>query len=186
MFSMVQAGSMGLPFVAVRGLIGSDILKHRPDLRPIQSPFNADEQVVVACPIRPEVAVFHALKADPWGNAISPFFREDPVMARASRRVIVTAEEIVDRPLTLKEAVPNTFIPAIDVDAVAHVPRGAHPGGLGDLYEADHAHILEYLEAAKEEKSFQGYLDRYIRNLANHKEYLERVGLPPAGKGGEK
>jgi glutaconate CoA-transferase subunit A len=184
MFSMVQAGSMGLPFVAVRGLIGSDILKYRPDLRVIQSPFNSHEQVVVVCPIRPDVAVFHALKADLWGNAITPFFREDPTLARASRLAIVTAEEIVDRPLTLKEAVPNTFIPAIDVDVVAHAPRGAHPGGLGDLYKPDHAHIMEYLEAAKEGIAFQRYLDRYIRNLSNHEEYLARVGMTTARTGG--
>ena len=72
MYSMVQAGSMGVPFVAVRGLLGSDILVHRPDLRVVENPFQETESVVVAQPIRPEVAVFHAIRADRFGNALIP------------------------------------------------------------------------------------------------------------------
>jgi acyl CoA:acetate/3-ketoacid CoA transferase alpha subunit len=71
MFSMIQAASMGLPYIAVRGLLGSDILKHRQDLKVEENPFNPGEKIVVAQPIRPDVAVFHALKADRWGNAVT-------------------------------------------------------------------------------------------------------------------
>jgi len=124
---MVQAGSMGLPFISVRGLVGSDILRHRPDLLVTENPFNPGEKVVVAQPIRPDVAVFHALKADCWGNAITPGLRDDLMMARAAKRVIVTAEEVADRKLTPHDAVDGTFLPAIDVDGVVHLPFGAHP-----------------------------------------------------------
>jgi len=177
MFSMVQAGSMGLPFVALRGLVGSDLLKHRSDMPVISSPFQPAEQVAVAQPIRPDVSVFHALQADPFGNAITPGLREDLMLARASRRVIVTAEEIVPGPLSLQDAPENTFLPAIDVDAVAYAPYGAHPGGCGDLYPVDGNHMREYLEAAKDEEAFQRYVNRYVGNPANHREYLHCVGV---------
>ena len=179
MFSMVQAGSMGVPFVALRGLIGSDLLKHRPDMPVIDSPFNPGEQVVVARPIRPDVSIFHALQADPLGNAVTPGLREDLMLARASRRVIVTAEEIVPGPLSLQDAPENTFLPAIDVDAVAYAPHGAHPCACGELYPCDHGHITEYLEAAKDEKAFQQYLERYVKGLATHEEYLKRLKINP-------
>src|SRR5215510_4007277 len=106
---MIQAGSMGLPFLAVRGLLHSDILTHRPDLLVQTNPFNPGEQVVVAQPIRPDVAVFHALKADRWGNVITPGHRDDLMMARAARWVIVTAEEIAEEALTSRDAGDDTF-----------------------------------------------------------------------------
>ena len=107
---------MGIPFLGVRGLLYSDILKHRPDLLVQDNPFHPGEPVVVAQSIRPDVAVFHALKADRWGNAVTPGRRDDLMMARAARRVVVTAEEIIDGELTRKDAVDDTFLPAIDVD----------------------------------------------------------------------
>jgi glutaconate CoA-transferase subunit A len=172
---MIQAGSMGLPFLAVRGLLHSDILKHRPDLLVRENPFGPGEQVVVAQPIRPDVAVFHALKADRRGNVITPGHRDDLMMARAARRVIVTAEEITEEVLTGRDAGDDTFLPAIDVDIVVHVPLGAHPCGFGSLYERDDDHCHEYLEAAKSVDSFQRYLQRYVYDVRSHEEYLERV-----------
>jgi glutaconate CoA-transferase subunit A len=166
---------MGVPFLAVRGLLHSDILKHRPDLLVRENPFNPGEQVVVAQGIRPDVGVFHAVKADRWGNAVTPGHRDDLMMARAARRVIVTAEEIVDEELTRRDAGDDTFLPAIDVDIVTHAPLGAHPCGFGTLYEHDDAHIREYLEAAKTAAMFQTYLERYVYGVRDHQEYLQRV-----------
>lgn len=170
---------MGVPFIAVRGLLHSDILAHRPDLLVQENPFNPGEQVVVAQPVRPDVAIFHALRADRWGNTTTPGYRDDVMMARAARRVIVTAEEIVADELTLHGAIGNTFLPAIDVDAVVSVPLGAHPGGCGDLYDHDEAHCRLYLEAAKEESRFLTYLDHYVYTVRDHQEYLERVDMAP-------
>jgi len=166
---------MGLPFLAVRGLLHSDILTHRPDLLIQANPFNPSEHVVVAQPIRPDVAVFHALKADRWGNVITPGHRDDLMMARAARRVIVTAEEITEEALTGRDVGDDTFLPAIDVDVVVHVPLGAHPCGFGHLYDRDDAHCHEYLEVAKQSADFQTYLERYVYSVHNHEEYLERV-----------
>lgn len=82
---------MGVPFIAVRGLLYSDLLTSRPDLPVQDNPFNPGGQVVVAQPIRPDVAVFHALRADRWGNAITPGPRDDVLLARAARGVIIRA-----------------------------------------------------------------------------------------------
>ena len=166
---------MGIPFLAVRGLLHSDILKYRPDLLVRENPFNPGEQVVMAQGIRPAVAVFHALKADRVGNAITPGHRDDLMMARAARRVIVTAEEIVDTELSRRDAADDTFLPAIDVDVVALAPLGAHPCGFGTLYEHDDAHIRMYLEAAKDPETFRAYLERYVYGARDQREYLEQV-----------
>lgn len=168
---------MGVPFLAVRGLLHSDILKHRPDLLVRENPFNPGEQVVVAPPIRPDVAVFHALQADRWGNAITPGHRDDLMMARAARRVIVTAEEVTEKELTCRDVADDTFLPAIDVDIVAHAPLGTHPGGCGSLYERDEAHCREYIEAATGDASFTTYLERYVYGVSDHRAYLERVDM---------
>ena len=166
---------MGLPFLAVRGLLHSDILTYRPDLLVQENPFNPGERVVVAQPIRPDVAVFHALKADHWGNAITPGHRDDLMMARAARRVIVTAEEIVDGELSRHAVGDDTFLPALDVDVVVQVPLGAHPCGFGVVYDRDEDHCQEYLEAAKSADGFQRYLERYVYGVRDHAEYLEQV-----------
>lgn len=174
---MVQAGSLGLPFIAVRGLLESDLLKFRPDLKVEKNPFHPEEEVVIAQPIRPDVAIFHALKADPWGNAITFGPRDDLMLARAARRVIVTAEEITSVRLTPRDAYPHTFLPAIDVDGVVLAPRGAHPGSCGALYGVDKEHLQEYLAAATAEETFQAYLEKYIWATWGEEEYLRKVGL---------
>lgn len=177
---------MGVPFLAVRGLLHSDILKYRPDLLVQNNPFNPGERVVVAQAIRPDVAVFHALRADRWGNAITPGPRDDEMMARAARQVIVTAEMVVDTPLTPGDAVEDTFLAAIDVDVVVEAPLGAHPCGLGRMYEADSQHCQEYLTAAKTEEQFQTYLERYVFSVSSHEEYLAELddGMDQAEKAG--
>ena len=166
---------MGVPFVAVRGLLHSDMLKYRPDLLVQDNPFNPGERVVVAQPIRPDVAVFHALRADRWGNTITPGPRDDMMLARAARRVIVTAETVVDTPLTPGDAPQDTFLPAIDVDVVVEAPLGAHPCGLGRLYEHDPDHCRAYLTAAKHQEQFQAYLEHYVFGATSHDTYLSRV-----------
>ena len=176
MYSMVQAGSMGSPFVAVRGLWGSDLLTHRPDLRVVENPFQKGEPVVVAEPIRPDVAVFHTAQADCFGNALTlGEKRDDLMMARAAGRVVVTTEEIVDK--ELKPGRGGTFLPAIDVDQVVHAPGGAHPGGCGQRYACDLIHLREYIEAAKDEITFKTYLEKYVFGPRSHQDYLSQVGF---------
>ena len=109
---------MGVPYLAVRGLLGSDLLSYRDDFLVRENPFNAGEQTVLAQSIRPDVAVFHALKADKFGNAITPGRRDDAMMARAASTVIVTTEEVIEDRLKETDAISSTFINGLDVAAV--------------------------------------------------------------------
>ncbi len=183
MYSMVQAGSMGAPFVAVRGLMGSDILERRRDLRVVENPFQERDPVVVAPPIRPDVAVFHAARADRLGNAIILGERRDDwMLARSAHRVVVTAEEIVEK--ELKPGGGGTFLPAIDVDQVVCIPGGAHPAGCTKRYGCDRIHLGKYLKAAKDEITFKAYLEKYVFGPRDHRAYLSRVGFRPRKKRG--
>ena len=56
----LQAAEKGLPFIPIRGLIGSDLLAHRRDWRVIDNPFQPGDRVVALPAIRPDCALFHA------------------------------------------------------------------------------------------------------------------------------
>ncbi|MBI4233798.1 MAG: hypothetical protein HY686_05095 [Chloroflexi bacterium] len=173
---MVQAGSMGVPFVPVRGLLGSDLLRHRTDFKVTGNPFNPGEELVLAPAINPEVALFHAVLADRQGNFITPGKRDDLMVAQSSRRVIVTAEQVADRPITHRDG-DGVFVPAIYTTAVVLAPHGAHPAGVRGLYPPDLAHVREYAEAARSDATFQAYLRRYVSTTSDEAQYQERVGL---------
>ncbi|MEM0374296.1 MAG: CoA-transferase [Sulfolobaceae archaeon] len=142
----IRAGAFGLPFMPVRGLIGSDLVKlHEKlgDWKVIKDPFSGEEIVVVKA-IEPDVAIIHVHKADKYGNAeiLGPVY-EDEFKARASKKVIITAEEIVP------ETYFNSKRPTISaeyVTAVVHIPRGAEPTSMFGLYDADYEGIIKILE----------------------------------------
>ncbi len=173
---------MGVPYVPVLGLVGTDLLKRRDDMVIAVDPFDGKTQTVVAKALRPDVAVFHVQAADRQGNVSCGYDAEVVILAEASRHVIVTAERIVER-ITEKEAMggqnyAGAFIPGIYVDAVVHAPFGAHPAGCAGLYAPDKAHMREYVLAAKDDASFAAYLRKYVHGVANHEHYVEQF-VPP-------
>ncbi len=151
----------------VRGLVGTDYMKVRPDFKVIQDPFTG-EDVAVVPPITPDVALIHALKGDAEGNILVDRIEDDHILAQASRRVIVSVEEMVPsargsvRHRRLRETPEGMFVSGIYITALVHVPRGAYPTGCRGLYEHDSAHIRQYIEAAKTTTGFQAYLDEYV------------------------
>jgi len=163
---------MGVPYVPVVGLVGTDILKRRDDMVVAADPFDGRTLSVVAKAMLPDVAVFHAQRADRQGNVSCGYDAEVVMLAEAARHVIVTAETIVDR-LTEKEAT-GAFIPAIHVDAVAHAPFGAHPAGLDGFYGPDKAHMARYVAASRDDAAFDEYLRTYVLEVKDHDEYVER------------
>lgn len=163
---------MGVPYVPVIGLVGTDLLERRDDMVVAVDPFDGRTRSVVAKALRPDVAVFHAQKADRQGNVSCGYEAEAVILAEASRHVIVTAESIVDR-LTEKEAT-GAFIPAIHVDAVAHARFGAHPAGLTGAYGPDQAHMTRYVAASQDDGAFADYLQTHVFGVKNHDEYVER------------
>ena len=148
-----QAAEKGVPFMAVRGIIGSDILARRPDWRVIDNPFPetaADRRIVIVPAIRPEVALFHAPRADRFGNVWVGRRRELISLAHAAEKTLVTVEEIVERDLLADEATAAGVLPSLYVSAIAPVPDGARPLGLQDLYEPEPAIVAAWSETGKD------------------------------------
>jgi glutaconate CoA-transferase, subunit A len=63
-----QAAEKGVPFMPLRGLIGSDVLAHRPDWKIFDNPFGNDDPIVLLPALKPDVVLFHAALADRTGN----------------------------------------------------------------------------------------------------------------------
>lgn len=167
---------MGVPYIPVRGLAGTDVFKRRDDMIIAPNPFDPTEETVVALAQNPDVAILHALRADRDGNALLRKHGEDVMIAQASRRVIVTAEEIVDKVTADDEG--GEYISAINVTAVVHAPGGAHPSGVPGLYEMDQEHIREYIKASQSDEAFQAYLNRYVLGKSEA-EYQSMVRAAP-------
>lgn len=163
---------MGVPYIPVVGLVGTDLLKKRDDMIVAPDPFDGKTMSVVAKAMRPDVAVFHVDKADRHGNVSCGYPVEAVILAEASYHVIVTAEEIVDR-LDEKDAV-GAFVPSILVDTVVHTPFGSHPAGMTGRYGPDKAHMREYVDASRDDASFAEYLKTYVFDVVSHDEYVEK------------
>ena len=150
----LQASEKGVPFMPLRGLLGSDILAHRPDWTVIDSPFGTDDPIVLLPAVAPDVALLHAPMADRDGNVWIGRRREMATMIHAARRTLFTVEKIFDGSFYDTEAMAAGAIPALYVDAVAVVPRGAWPLGLAEHYDQDAAVLRRYAELARSEQGF--------------------------------
>jgi len=139
------AAEKGLPFIPLRGLIGSDVLRHRPDWKVIQNPFaDAPDLIVLLPAVRPDIALFHATAADREGNIWVGRRRELMVMAHASRRTLVTVERVIDGCFFDREEQVAGVLPALYVSAVAIAEHGAWPLGLDDEYATDAEAMRRY------------------------------------------
>jgi glutaconate CoA-transferase subunit A len=157
-----QAAEKGVPFMPLRGIIGSDLLAHRPDWRVIDNPFGTDDPIVVLPAIRPDVALIHAPMADRSGNVWIGRQRELATMAHASAKTVVTVEKIVDTELLDDPVLAAGTLPGFYVDAIAVAKNGCWPLGLPDYYGADLTHIGEYARLAATEEGFARYLGDYV------------------------
>ncbi len=155
----LMAAQKGSPFVPMRGLIGTDVLRYRSDWRVIDNPFaEAGDPIVLIPAIRPDIAVFHAPVADRFGNVWIGRRRELAAMAYASAKTIVTVERVVEESLLLSETTAAGTLPAIYVTAVGHAPKGAWPYGLWGEYPTDTAELLRYASAARTADGFADYM----------------------------
>jgi glutaconate CoA-transferase subunit A len=155
----LMAAQKGIPFVPMRGLIGSDVLRHRKDWVVIDNPLAQGGDPIVLIPaIHPDIVIFHAPMADRDGNVWIGRRRELAAMAYASAQTLVTVERIVDRSLLEDEVTAAGVLPALYVTAIAHAPRGAWPYGLWGEYETDTAGLLRYAKAARTADGFAEYM----------------------------
>jgi glutaconate CoA-transferase subunit A len=161
-YAGLQAAEKGIPFLPLRGLIGTDVLRNRGDWKLMANPFAADDPIVALPAIRPDVALFHAPLADRQGNVFVGSKRELMLMAHASKRTYVTAEKITDDNLLDDPLRAAGVLPAIYVTAVAEALRGAAPLQFWDAYPADEAEMARYVAAAKTTAGFSQFLERWL------------------------
>ena len=158
----LQAGEQGVPFMPLRGLIGSDILEQREDWRAIENPFGDNDPIVLLPALNPDVALFHAPMADKLGNVWVGRQRELITMAHAAAKTVVTVETVHDGNLLEDPVLAAGTLPGFYVESVAVAARGAWPLPLPDYYGVDAAHFTEYASLAVTPDGFAKYLDKYV------------------------
>lgn len=168
------AGMMGLPFIPTRNLLGTDTFEYSSAVV-VKDPFSGKPICLVpAC--QPDVAFIHVPRCDKYGNAqIDGILIEDFELSRAVRRLIITTEEIVDEEV-IRSQPWHTSIPFFIVDAVVHVPYGAHPCEMPCLYFFDEEHIAEWLQLSRSDEGVKAYFDKYVYGVPDFAAYLELIG----------
>jgi glutaconate CoA-transferase subunit A len=162
--TMLQAAEKGVPFMPLRGLIGSDILANRPDWKVVPNPFApAGEDPIVLLPAKqPDFAIFHAAMADAEGNVWLGRRRECATIAHASKAALVTVERVVEGSFLEDERLAPGAISATYVTATAIAERGAHPVALLDAYGFDPDYVSAYARAARTEEGFRAWLEAEV------------------------
>jgi len=158
----LQAAQKGIPFTPLRGLIGSDVLTHRPDWKVIDNPFQTADPIVVLPAIQPDIALFHAPLADRYGNVFIGRWRELLTLAHAARQTLVTVEHITERNLLEDVERSPGVIPALYVSRIAEAERGAWPLRFGAEYAADEPAIEGYVAAARTDDGFRSWLETWL------------------------
>ena len=157
-----QAAEKGVPFMPLRGILGSDVLKYRPDWRVIDNPFANSDPIVLLPAIRPDVALIHAPMADRAGNVWIGRQRELATMAHAAARTVVTVEKIYNGDLLADPVLAAGVLPGFYVESIAVAENGCWPLGLPDHYAADLGHLAEYARTAATSEGFARYLEQYV------------------------
>lgn len=174
------AGSLGLPFMPIQSLKGSDLLRQISERTPsdvafLKDPFSGEEWLVLK-PLQPDVAVVQVQIADPEGNAWILGPRWDNVeQAKASTRTILIAEKVVSGEY-IRRNPERTVIPGLLVSHVVEQPFGAHPTAVYAEYDYDAAMIERYVKAYASPDSFKAYLDEYVFGTKDEWEYMQKAG----------
>ena len=159
----LQAAEKGVPFMPLRGVLGSDLVANRPDWKIVQNPMHSGTDPILVVPaISPDIALFHARWADEAGNVWVGRRRELATIAHAAKRCFVTFEEKRSGDMLEDEMLAPGVISATYVTAVAPASRGAWPLGVAGLYGIDDEHLARYARAAKTREGFQHYLDEFV------------------------
>jgi glutaconate CoA-transferase, subunit A len=176
------AGSIGLPFIPIRSLRGSDLLSQIQERSPqdvanVTDPFTGENWLALK-PLQPDVAVVQVHVSDEEGNAwiFGPKW-DNLEQARAAHRTIVLAERVVSGE-EIRKHPEQTVIPGLLVSHVVELPFGAHPTSVYREYDYDATEIKRYVEATKTPQAFQAYLDATVFCLRDHADYLAKLGGP--------
>ncbi|MGB9673847.1 MAG: CoA transferase subunit A, partial [Anaerolineales bacterium] len=169
-----KAAAMGVPFIPVRSSLGSDTLKYSA-AKVVECPFTGKPIALLPALIL-DVGLIHVHRADKYGNAqidgISGFAAE---MARASKRLIISTEKIVEEEM-IRQHPNRTIIPYYLVDAVVEAPFASHPGEMCYVYRRDEEKIREWVKAAEQDETAQNYFQKYVFDVPDHQAYLRLIG----------
>jgi acyl CoA:acetate/3-ketoacid CoA transferase alpha subunit len=175
------AGALGLSFIPIKSLLASEVLDRleagpaAADVRRMRCPFTGEEYVLLRA-LEPDVAIVHVQVADREGNCQIDGPRwENEEQAKAARRVIVVAEELVATEV-IRRAPERTVLPGHRVEAIVHQPFGAHPTSVFRCYDYDAEHLTLYVEHARRAESVRKYLETYVLGSKDHWAYLEKAG----------
>ena len=181
MASRFLAGALGLPFMASKSMLGTDILnkksfRERKPFEMIDNPWNPGEPVVLLPALMPDVSIIHAHKADEMGNVIiEGFTTHETEMVRASKSVIVSCEELISSDEVRRDP-DRTTIPYIFVDAVVEQPWGGYPTSTYKRYELDEEHLRHYQACARAGgESYREYLQEFIFDCSTFDDYLKKA-----------
>ena len=175
MITRLQAGASGLPFLPMNQTGATDLEKANPNIKRIPDPYGGKDVIVVPA-LHPDVAIVHVQRADENGNAhLWGIIGEQKEAAFAAKKVILTAEEIVDESIIRSD--PNrTMIPGIVVSAVCHVPYACHPSYAQGYYDRDNEFYLTWDKISESTETVKSWLDDWVYDLKDREEYWEKLG----------
>jgi glutaconate CoA-transferase subunit A len=175
MITRLQAGASGLPFLPMNQTGVADLEQANSNIKRIADPYGGKDVVVVPA-LNPDVAIVHVQRADANGNAhLWGIIGEQKEAAFAARKVILTAEEIVDEAVIRSD--PNrTLIPEIVVDAVCHVPYACHPSYAQGCYDRDNDFYLKWDKISESAELVKSWLDEWVYGVNDRAEYWEKLG----------
>jgi glutaconate CoA-transferase subunit A len=173
----LRAAAMGVSFIPSRIMLGTDTFAHSAAIE-VTCPFTGQKYAALPA-LWPDVALIHVHQADPTGNSrIEGLTTADIELSQASRHVLVSAEEIVTEE-QMRSRPDLISIPATLVDAVVEAPFGCYPGNMPYRYFSDEEHLKAWLDAEKDEPTFDAFLDKYIYGTKDFYEYLNLCGGIP-------
>lgn len=175
MISRLQAGAAGLPFMPMNPTGASDLERVNPNIRRVTDPYSGRDVVVVPA-LNPDVAIVHVQRADAEGNGhLWGIIGEQKEAAFAAKRVILTAEEIVDESVIRSD--PNrTLIPGFLVSAVCHVPFACHPSYAQGYYDRDNEFYLKWDKISETREGVEAWLEEWVYGVKDREEYRQKLG----------
>lgn len=176
LISRVSAGARDLPFVPLRTFAGSDYPAVNDAIRTMANPFDEGiDEVPVVPPLRPDVAVVRAQRADPTGSAhLWGILGEITEVAFAAETVILSVEELVDERVIRSD--PNrTHLPSGIIDYVVEEPFGSHPSYVQGYYDRDNRGYIDWDDHSKTHESARQWIDDWVHGVENRTEYVEQL-----------
>lgn len=173
------AGSMGIPFIPTKTLLGTDMLrnllrKNDDEVKVEISPFDGEKYVYLKM-LQPDIAVIHAQYSDEKGNVIIEGPQWDVEMAKSAKKLYVTVEKLVSTEF-IKKNPEKVAIPSMYTHAVIEVPFGAYPTSVYRMYDYDSEFLTKYAKINKNTEEFNKYLNEYVFGTKNHNEFLNKIG----------